>query len=64
MSESNRTREEIQLEALNIEQIAKIGAQQMLATALEAEVQHYLDRYADMRTTDRKQAVARNGYHV
>ncbi len=63
MSESNRTQEENQLEALSIEEILHFGAREMLAKALEAEVQHYLDRYADMRTTDRKQAVTRNGYH-
>ena len=63
MSESNRNHGKNQLEAMSIEQIAQLGAQEMLAKALETEVRHYLEQHSDMKTPGGQQIVTRNGYH-
>jgi putative transposase len=48
---------------ITLEDIARVGAQQMLARALEAEIRSYLARYADVQTPAGAPAVVRNGYH-
>ncbi|GAI88954.1 unnamed protein product, partial [marine sediment metagenome] len=50
-------------DALGLEQIARIGAQRMLAIALEAEVDSYIQRFSHLKTREGKQDVVRNGYH-
>jgi len=50
-------------DALGLEQIARIGAQKMLAIALEAEVDGYIQRFSHLKTQEGKQDVVRNGYH-
>ena len=52
-----------QAEALSIEEIARVGANQMLKQALEAEIQAYLSLYGDVQTADGRPGVVRNGYH-
>ena len=44
-----------------LQQLLKKGAQQLLAQAIEAELQILLEHYAEL-TVDNKQAVVRNGY--
>jgi len=39
------------------------GAQRLLATAVEAELETFLERFAQRRTDDGRAAVVRNGYH-
>ena len=46
-----------------IEEIARLGAQQMLAAALEAEVAAYLNQHSHSLTSNGLRAVVRNGYH-
>jgi len=48
---------------VTLEEIARVGAQQMLARALEAEIQSYLARHAAVQTPTGTSAVVRNGYH-
>jgi putative transposase len=50
------------LESLSIDEIARIGAQQMLKQALVAEFQAYIDQHKDS-LIEGKSAVVKNGYH-
>ena len=43
-------------------EIAREGARRMLATALEAEIEAFLDGFAEERLTDGRQRVVRHGY--
>ena len=52
-----------QVEMLSLEQVAQVGARQMLALAVHAEIQSYLASFAGLHTSDGHQAVVRNGYH-
>jgi transposase-like protein len=51
----------VQLEPLSLEQIVKIGAQRMLASAIESEITAYMSQYSGLLTDDGRQAVVRNG---
>ena len=53
---------EVQVPGTILEQIARQGAQQMLAQALEAEVAEYLARHADQRDQHGHRLAVRNGY--
>jgi transposase-like protein len=46
-----------------IEEIARIGAQKMIAAALESEIQVYLAKHSLLKTEDGHQAVVRNGFN-
>jgi putative transposase len=48
---------------LELDEIARIGAQQMLKNALEAEIQNFLDTRAEYRTVEGLQGHVRNGFH-
>ena len=61
MREDTKNNQIIQLEPLSLEQIAKIGAQRMLAAAIESEMKAYLSQYTDLLTADGRHAVVRNG---
>lgn len=50
------------LESLSIDEIARIGAQQMIKQALVAEFQAYLEQHKDT-LIEGKPAVVKNGYH-
>ena len=43
-------------------EIARDGARRMLASALEAEVETFLDQFADERLPDGRQRVVRHGH--
>lgn len=45
-----------------LEQIARKGAVEMLAYALEAEIQKHIDKYKDIKNADGNNLVVRNGY--
>jgi len=47
---------------LSVDEICRLGAQQMLKHSLEAEIQQYLDSVADRKLADGKAEVVRNGY--
>ncbi len=47
--------------AVTLDDLAREGARRMIATALEAEVADYVERFADERDTDGKRLVVRNG---
>ena len=47
-----------------LDQLARDGAQQMLATALLAEVAAYIEAHADQLDADGHRLVVRNGFHV
>src|SRR6266511_4263477 len=47
--------------AVTLDDLAREGARRMIATALEAEVGDYVERFADERGEDGKRAVVRNG---
>ena len=44
-------------------ELLKAGAQQLIATAVEAELASYLAQFAGLRTGDGHAAVVRNGHH-
>jgi len=44
-------------------ELLKTGAQQLIATAVEAELAGYLAQFADLRTEAGHAAVVRNGHH-
>ena len=46
-----------------IDEIVREGARRMLAEALQAEVDAYIARFADLRDYDGRRLVVRNGYH-
>ena len=43
--------------------LLRTGAQQLIATAVEAELSGYLAQFADLRTEAGHAAVVRNGHH-
>src|SRR4051794_32962206 len=47
--------------AVTLDELAREGARRMIATALEAEVAEYVERFADERDEDGKRLVVRNG---
>ena len=47
--------------AVSLDVLAREGARRMIATALEAEVGEYIERFADERDEDGKRVVVRNG---
>ena len=63
MSEDTPNLELNQAEMLSLEQVAQVGARQMLALAVHAEIQSYLASFAGLHTSDGHQTVVRNGYH-
>src|SRR3954463_11635142 len=48
--------------AVSLDELAREGARRMIATALEAEVADYIERFADERGEDGKRLVVRNGH--
>jgi hypothetical protein len=55
------TRRDGMLDALT--ELLKTGAQQLIATAVEAEFVSYLAQFAGLRTEEGHAAVVRNGHH-
>jgi putative transposase len=53
--------EEIEGIAVTLDELAREGARRMIATALEAEVAEYVERFADERDEGGKRLVVRNG---
>src|SRR3954469_6825254 len=47
--------------AVTLDELAREGARRMIATALEAEVADYIERFAEQRDADGKRLVVRNG---
>lgn len=47
---------------LNLEELVRLGAQRMLAMALEAEITAVIEQHQHIRTADGNAAVVRNGY--
>jgi len=45
-----------------IREIAREGARSLLQRALEVEIAHHLEQYAEVLTADERRAVVRNGY--
>jgi len=43
--------------------LLRTGAQQLIATAVEAELAGYMAQFADLRTDTGHAAVVRNGHH-
>jgi putative transposase len=48
--------------AVSLDELARDGARRMIATALEAEVAEYIERFAAERDEDGKRLVVRNGH--
>jgi putative transposase len=48
--------------AVTLDDLAREGARRMIATALEAEVADYIERFAEDRDEDGKRRVVRNGH--
>ena len=51
------------LSTLSLDEVARVGAQEMLRIALEAEVSVYLEKVLHFKTPNGKPAIVRNGYH-
>jgi hypothetical protein len=47
--------------AVSLDELAREGARRMIATALKAEADEYVERFADERGDDGKRLVVRNG---
>src|SRR3954470_23201843 len=47
--------------AVSLDELAREGARRMIATALEAEVADYIERFEEERDADGKRLVVRNG---
>ena len=47
-----------------LDELARDGARQMLAAALQAEVAAYVEQFADVLDADGHRMVVRNGYHL
>lgn len=50
-------------EILSLDEIARIGAQQMLRLALEAEIAAFLEAMQHRKLEDGRAAIVRNGTH-
>ena len=59
-SSSNTKLEQNTLDPLS--ELLRSGAKELIAQAVEAELQVLLDQYKDVRLLDGRQAVVRNGY--
>ena len=46
-----------------LDELVRQAAQKMIMTAVEAECEEFLQRHKGLTTSDKKQAVVRNGYH-
>jgi hypothetical protein len=53
--------EDDEIVAVTLDDLAREGARRMIATALEAEVADYVERFANERDDDGKRLVVRNG---
>ncbi len=51
------------MENLALDEIARLGAQEMLRTALEAEISAYLESVSSLRLENGRAALVRNGHH-
>ncbi len=51
-------------ESLEMDEIVRIGAKQMLKAALDVEIMDYLERMKSNRAGSGKAAIVRNGHHV
>ena len=49
--------------SLTIDEIARLGAQEMIRISLEAELQSFLERHKHLKLADDHPAIVRNGYH-
>src|SRR5213596_1107844 len=47
--------------AVTLDELARVGARRMIAVALKAEADDYVERFADERDEDGKRLVVRNG---
>lgn len=47
----------------SIDEIARLGAQEMIRICLHAEFQEFIDRHRDIKTVDGLMAIVRNGYN-
>ena len=63
MCEDTQKRVANQAEIVSLEDVVRLGAQQLLKAALEAEIQTYLAQFAELKTPEGRQAVVRNGFH-
>lgn len=52
-----------ELSTLSIDEIARVGAQELLRQALEAEFSLYMEKLSSIKTEDGLQGIVRNGYH-
>lgn len=48
---------------LSLDEVARLGAQEMLRIYLEAEIQEFISRHQSLRLPNGQQAIVRNGYH-
>lgn len=52
-----------EIHSLSLDEIARVGAQEMLRAALSAEVDVFLSSMAEKRLPDGRATIVRNGYH-
>lgn len=53
---------QVELETDPLQTILKDGARRMLATAIEAEVESFIEQHSNLKTEDNRAAIVRNGY--
>ncbi len=54
--------EDNEIVAVTLDELAREGARRMIATALEAEVADYIERFAEDRDEDGRRLVVRDGH--
>jgi hypothetical protein len=62
--DSNETQEGVSAGRSLLDEIVRDGARQMLAAALQAEVDTYIEQFADQVDECGHRLVVRNGYHA
>ncbi len=57
----NPSLNENDLLSLSLDEIARVGAKKLLVQALDLEVAEYIERHQELRDSDGKRLVVRNG---
>ncbi|ERP30659.1 transposase [Chitinivibrio alkaliphilus] len=63
IKDNSNTLTKTELSVLSLDEIARVGAQELLRQALEAEISVYLEKLSGKKRDDGTAGIVRNGYH-
>lgn len=64
MNKDIKLQEQLQINSTqSMEEILRLGAKNLLAIAIEAEIQEYIKSHSEIKTPEGQPALVRNGYH-